>query len=213
MKDIAIYGAGGFGREVACIIDAINKEKPTWNLIGFFDDGLKVCKTNSYGKVLGGIDELNDYNKTLSVVIAIGFPLANKKVVDQITNAYIEFPNIIAPDVSFYDVASFSIGKGNIIGFKSIISCNVTLGDFNILNTDVILGHDVKTGSHNVMNPSTRISGEVLIGGSNFFGVGSIVLQQKRIGDFVIVGANSTIVGKVKNNCTYIGNPATEFKF
>jgi hypothetical protein len=26
MKDIAIYGAGGFGREVACLIRIINKK-------------------------------------------------------------------------------------------------------------------------------------------------------------------------------------------
>jgi len=32
MKDIAIYGAGGFGREVACLINKINEVNPTWNL-------------------------------------------------------------------------------------------------------------------------------------------------------------------------------------
>ena len=37
MKDIAIYGAGGFGKEVACLIKRINEQEPTWNLIGFFD--------------------------------------------------------------------------------------------------------------------------------------------------------------------------------
>ena len=42
MKDIAIYGFGGFGREVACVIQAINEIEPTWNLIGFFDDGQVV---------------------------------------------------------------------------------------------------------------------------------------------------------------------------
>ena len=39
MRDIAIYGAGGFGREIACLIKEINGVEPTWNLIGFFDDG------------------------------------------------------------------------------------------------------------------------------------------------------------------------------
>ena len=38
MKDIAIYGAGGFGREVACLIKRINEKAPTWNFIGFFDN-------------------------------------------------------------------------------------------------------------------------------------------------------------------------------
>lgn len=40
LKDIAVYGAGGFGREIACLIRLINEslEEPKWNFIGFFDD-------------------------------------------------------------------------------------------------------------------------------------------------------------------------------
>ena len=39
MKKIAICGAGGFGKEVACILNLINEKQPTWELVGFFDDG------------------------------------------------------------------------------------------------------------------------------------------------------------------------------
>lgn len=39
MKKIAIYGAGGFGREVAFLIDDINKVNPQYEFIGYFDDG------------------------------------------------------------------------------------------------------------------------------------------------------------------------------
>lgn len=38
MRDIAIYGAGGFGKEVACLLNRINEVNHQWNLIGFFDD-------------------------------------------------------------------------------------------------------------------------------------------------------------------------------
>ena len=39
MKNIAIFGAGGFGKEVKTIIDKINIISPnTYNFIGFFDD-------------------------------------------------------------------------------------------------------------------------------------------------------------------------------
>lgn len=43
MKDIAIYGAGGFGREVACMIKHINEsaDEPIWNLVGFLMMGKK----------------------------------------------------------------------------------------------------------------------------------------------------------------------------
>lgn len=35
MKKIAVYGAGGFGREVACMLRHINNITPTWDLVGF----------------------------------------------------------------------------------------------------------------------------------------------------------------------------------
>ena len=38
MKKIAIFGAGGFGREVKWLIDDINEIQPNWEFIGFFDD-------------------------------------------------------------------------------------------------------------------------------------------------------------------------------
>jgi hypothetical protein len=60
MKKIAIFGAGGFGREVKTIIDSINLISPRFEFIGFFDDGVaKGTFVNNY-PVLGGIKELND---------------------------------------------------------------------------------------------------------------------------------------------------------
>ena len=39
MRDIAIYGAGGFGREVLAMLEDINAKDHGFNFIGFFDDG------------------------------------------------------------------------------------------------------------------------------------------------------------------------------
>lgn len=209
MKNIAIYGAGGFGREVACLIKNINREHPTWSFVGFFDDGYKIGDSNSHGPILGGIDELNSYKDELSVFIAIGKPTTLKAIVQKINNPLVNFPNIISPSAFMSDEDSFSIGKGNLIGYRCGISCDVTIGDFNMLNSDILLGHDVVVKDYNVFNPSVRISGEVSIGCENFFGVGSIVLQQKKIGNNVTVAANSLIIKNTKDNSTYIGNPAT----
>ena len=40
MKKLVLIGAGGFGREVAAsVIRIINKYKPTYEFLGFLDDG------------------------------------------------------------------------------------------------------------------------------------------------------------------------------
>lgn len=209
MKEIAIYGAGGYGREVACLINTINKVKHEWCFIGFFDDGLPVGHENKYGRILGGISCLNNWDKKVSIVMAIGNPSTLQCIISKINNDNVSFPNIVAPDVLFFDEQNTKMGIGNVIGFRCTISCNVVFGNFNLLNNDILIGHDCKIDSYNMFNPSCRISGEVVIGNNNFFGVASVVLQHLKIGSNVTLGANSTLIRKPKDKSIYFGSPAT----
>src|ERR1035437_7292808 len=93
VKDIAIYGAGGFGREAACSINIINKKGAKWNLVGFYDDVKKIGYSTEYGSILGGINDLNVYSKPLCVIVAIGNPKVVFDIVSKIDNLNIEFPN------------------------------------------------------------------------------------------------------------------------
>lgn len=215
MKDIAIYGAGGFGKEVACLINRINEKEPSWNLIGFFDDNpaKKGKMVSHFAPCLGGIDDLNAIVNDLAVVMAMGNSSIVQKIVSRITNKKVWFPNLIHPNFTLLDPDTFSIGIGNIIQGACTATCDVTLGDFNVLNGFICLGHDVIVGSYNTFMPAVRISGEVKIGNSNFFGVGSIVLQQLRIGDNVRLGAGSVMMTKPKDGNLYIGVPAKKTEF
>lgn len=208
MKDIAIYGFGGFGHEVACILRKINEVKPTWNVIGFFDDGVAVDTECPYGKVLGDMETLNTWDKPLSLAIAIGSVKYVKLVSERITNPLVDFPNIIAPNVFFFDEESVVMGKGNIVTFSCRLSCNIRMGDFNIMNGGVAFGHDVIVGNYNVMFPETRLSGHVTVGDGNFFGARTFVAQGLKIGNSTRVGAGAVILRNTKDGLLYMGNPA-----
>lgn len=213
MKDIAIFGAGGFGREIACLIKRINQEGPTWNLIGFFDDNPKLKGTkNEYGDVLGGMSELNSWKSPLSVAIAVGNPSSVRKIAENITNELIDFPNLFAPDTVFFDKDNIKFGKGNLICVGCCFSCNVEIGDFNTFNCFITVGHDVKMGNYNSLMPASRLSGEVKMGNENLVGCAAVILQQITIGNKTKVGANSTLVCKTKDGNTYLGNPAKKIK-
>lgn len=218
MKDIAIYGAGGFGREVACLIRMINEAQPEeserWNLIGFFDDGISAgTSVSHYGVCLGGIGTLNNWRKELSVTISIGNPQTIREIVEQIHNPLIQFPNIIHPNLTCADIETFKIGRGNIIMANCYMSCDVVIGDFNILNGSIAFGHDVQIGNYNTFMPKVLICGGVHIGNENFFGIGSNVLQLLRIGNKVKLGAGSVLMTKPKDDSLYMGNPAKIFKY
>ena len=203
MNDIAIYGAGGLGREVAAMLRIINETEPTWNLIGFYDDTHAVGdEIGGFGKVLGGHDQLNAVTERVW-----------KGIVGMIHNPLVDFPNLVSPDFVAEDPESFSMGRGNIIKSHCRVTVNVSIGDFNVLNGTVTLGHDARMGDCNVLMPGVRISGETIIGDCNLFGSGSFVKQGLRVGNEVTLSPLSPLMTRPKDGCTYMGNPARLFKF
>lgn len=211
MKEIAIFGAGGFGREIACIINQVNQVNLSWKLIGFFDDGVEKNTCNEYGKILGSVEDLNQWPKPLSVVFAIGNPKTLKVVVDKVVNPLVDFPNIIAPNVYMYDMNSLKMGKGNVICPNSVISCNIRMGDFNLLNVFTQIGHDSELGDYNIIMPSVNISGGIKMGNGNLLGVKSTILQYKKVGDGVTIAPGSVLTRNAKDGKVYLGNPAKIF--
>ncbi len=212
MKDIAIYGFGGFGHEVSCLIHHINRTGKIWNLIGFFDDGVAPGNSCKYGKVLGDLSILNTWKSPLSIVIAIGNVDIIKNLSQSITNPLVDFPNLIAPNVFFFDQESVTLGKGNIITFGCRMSCNISIGNFNIFNGCVSLGHDVVVGNNNLFFPETRISGQTVLGDYNYFGSKTFVSQCLKIGNHNRFAAGSIVLRNTKDNHLYMGNPAKKIE-
>ncbi|MBR5673768.1 MAG: ATP-grasp domain-containing protein [Muribaculaceae bacterium] len=215
VKKIAVYGAGGLGREVAGGIQRINNGgRQQWEIIGFFDDNIPVgTQVSHFGHVLGGIEELNAFGEPLALAIAVGSPKTRKQIHDRITNSNISFPNLIAPSFRVLDRQTFEIGEGNIIQDNCSVTCDVKIGNFNVLNGSNALGHDVCVGDFNVLMPGVRLSGEVTVGNCNLLGVDSIVLQRVKMGDCVTLGAGSVMMTKPKDGFTYIGIPAKKFDY
>lgn len=123
--DIFIYGAGGFGREVACLINSINKAEKRWNILGFLDDNEVLWGSkNEYGTVLGGIDYLNSFPQSVAVTLAIGSPRAVEKVAGKITNPNVTFPNLISPEVLFADDNNYSLGTVGNSSYRYLEECH-----------------------------------------------------------------------------------------
>src|SRR4051812_17175210 len=97
MNKIAIYGAGGFGREVALLIDQINKVERTWDFIGFFDDGFEKGDKIDGFDILGRLQEANDWPDSLSLIVAIADPIIRKKLARCISNERLNFPILTHP--------------------------------------------------------------------------------------------------------------------
>lgn len=206
MKDLAIYGSNGFGEDLYCLIQRFLK-KNDWNFLGFFDDTKLKGSNTHYGKILGGMVDLNAWPTSIDIVLAIGYPRGRRGVYNEIQNPNVSFPNIIAGDLICYDFDSFSLGKGNIICPSSFIGSHVTLGNFNVINGSS-LGHDVCMGDFNTMMPGVHISGKVRMGDANLFGLCSVTIEYLSIGSNNTICPQSVIYRKINDDGMYLGNPA-----
>jgi sugar O-acyltransferase (sialic acid O-acetyltransferase NeuD family) len=212
MNKIAIYGAGGFGREVKMLIDQINNNNKQYEFIGFFDDGfLKGTVINNF-EVLGGISELNNYSNKIQIVLALANPIVKKKLLYSIKNNNVTFPKLIHPNCLIGE-DNVIIGEGAIICAGTIITVNIEIGDHVILNLGCTVGHDTKIGSYTSLMPSVNISGEVEIGSAVYFGTGAKIINQINIGEGTIVGAGAVVSKSLPPNCTAVGIPAKPIKY
>ena len=213
MKDIAIFGVGGFGREVLALIKDINKVEPTWNIVGFFDDGYEKGNLFNGYPSLGKTDDLNQWKSPISLVMAIGSPVIKKKILGNINNPLVDYPTLIHPSVWIGDKEFVEIGKGCIICAGVMITTNVRIKDFVILNLQCTVGHDTIINNYAAFMPTVNISGEVTIGEGVYVGTGAKIINQLEIGDYTIVGAGAVVAKTLPADCTAVGVPAKPIKY
>ena len=208
MEDLIIIGAGGLGREVEWMINRINSvgERKQWNLLGYADDTMEINTKVGKSKVCCNIQELENIDKKINVVIAIGNSQARKNIYEELKkNSNIKYPNIIDPNAILGDV---ELGIGNIICAGVIATVNIKLGNFILINLSCTIGHDDILGNFTTINPSVNISGNVETGECIEIGTGTQIIQKKKICSNVIIGAGAVIVKDIVEEGTYIGVPA-----
>lgn len=213
MKDLIIFGASGFGREVAWAVERQNKMVATWHIIGFIDDDetIQGSEINGY-KVIGRTSDIVKYTDAYFVV-AIGSSRIREKIVSNMKklNPDIKFGTVIDPSVELSDFVK--IGEGTIICSHTIITVNIDIGSHVIINLDCTIGHDAIIKDFVTLYPSVNVSGNTNIGHAVELGTGMQIIQGKKVGDYSIVGAGAVVVKDIPEKCTAVGSPAKPIKF
>lgn len=207
LKEIAVIGAGGFGREVRWLIERINQVNPTWNFIGFYDDAFDAENTANEW-IIGPVSDLNDREPPLSVVCAIGSPSVRKSVIERVKgNTNLSFPSLIDPAAIVG--ASCEIANGCIICANTVITTDVKIGEHVHINLNCTVGHNAVIGEFSTVYPSVSISGDTILGDVCEFGTNSAILQRLKIANQTRVGAGAVVTKDIEEpNCTYVGVPA-----
>lgn len=208
MKDIAIFGVGGFGREVLTLIEDINRQNPTWHIVGFFDDGHQAGEMINGYPVLGQTETLNRWNTSIAIVICVGNPAVKRRIVTKISNNQVYYPALIHPNVIIGAPDYVKIGRGCIICAGNMMTTNIEIGDFVVLNLGCTVGHDTVIKDFAAFMPSCNISGEVLIEEGVYCGTGVKIINQTSIGPYATIGAGAVVTKPILGHCTAVGVPA-----
>lgn len=208
MKKIAIYGFGGFGREIEMLINQINDHKKEWEIIGYFDDD----SNKKSSKIIGNIDLLNNYDEQINVVLAIGNSNIRERIYNKITNKNVIYPTLIHPSVKIKKYQNVSISEGCLICANTIITTDITINKFAVINICCTIGHDAIIGNFCSFMPSVNISGETIINDSVYMGTNSVIINDKTIGKNSIIGAGAVVVNNIPENSLAVGTPAKVIK-
>lgn len=210
-KRIAIFGAGGFGREVAQLVRDINAQQATWSCAGFVVDPAFCGETQAAGlPVLGAIDWLAAH-PDVEVVVAVGAPAARRRIVQRIRERCRNgFATLVHPRAWVGD--HVHIGAGAIVCAGALVTTDIRIGEHVHVNIGATVGHDAVLEDFVTLNPSVNVSGNVRIHEGTEVGTGSVIIPGCALGPWAIVGAGSVVTRPVPENSTVVGVPARLIK-
>lgn len=209
MRDIAIVGCGGFGREVLDVVEAINAADATWNMVGFFDDSpsdsdIALVRERGFD-VIGGMDSLAQ-RPDLAFAIGIGTGHVRRLIDDRLAKAGLNAATLVHPHATIG--GSCVLAPGSVLCSGARVTTNVTLGRHVHINLNSTVGHDCVLDDYVTVNPLVAVSGSVTVGAETLLGTHSSVLQGLSIGAGAVVGAGACVVRDVAPSTTVKGVPA-----
>ena len=159
IKPIIIYGAGGFAREIAWLVESCNEVKERYNLLCFIDDNQEKWGKEINGIKVLGLDNASESFPTARVVSGVGNPQIRQKTMSNaFAKGYIS-ETIIHPRVEMSKW--LEIGQGTVICAGSILTTNIKLGIQVQVNLDCTIGHDAILDDFVTLAPGVHISGNV----------------------------------------------------
>lgn len=210
-QQIAVYGAGGFGREVAWLAESCGTADERWDVVCFVDD-----TPEHHGSVINdipvmGLAEARERFPGARLVTAVGGPALREQLAEQAAAAGFPFATLVHPDTR--RSRWVEMGEGTVICAGNILTTNITLGRHVQINLDCTVGHDVVMGDFTTLAPGVHVSGWVHMGRRVYVGTGAAILNGTSdaplvIGDDAVIGAGACVTKSVAPGTTVVGVPA-----
>lgn len=212
-RDLVLIGSGGFGRETAQAVHALNRNGAAWRLLGYLDEdparhGLVVDGT----VILGGTDRI-EHLPDASFVVCTGRPgnyVSRLKIVSQLGLPPERYATIVHPSAAVS--ASSSVGHGSVLLAHVTLTAAVTVGAHVAIMPHATLTHE------DVVDDFTTIASGVCLGGgarvrrSAYLGAGALIGENRTVGAFSLVGMGAVVTHDVPPREVWAGIPARRLR-
>ena len=202
---LAVYGSGGFGREVAAAAKFI---KGLQNIV-FVDDALDApAKVD--GHTVIPFETLLHHYKDAKVVVAIAAGRVRQRVEEKCLTAGLALGTLTARTATGHATA----GAGSIIcDYSSLTAPQIPIGRSFQCNIYSYVAHDCWIGDYVTFAPRVCCNGNVHIDDHVYVGTGAMIVQGKpsaplTIGKGAVVGMGSVVTQNVPPYTLVYGSPA-----
>jgi sugar O-acyltransferase (sialic acid O-acetyltransferase NeuD family) len=210
MRDLVIVGSGGFARETAAAVHAVNELHPTWRLLGFLDDDEARHGRHPHRgvSVLDGVEAVREL-PAAAVVVCVGSPrdyAARSRVVRRLALPPERYATVMHPSVQIS--AGCVVGPGSVLLAQAVLTADVRVGAHVAVMPEVVLTHDDVLDDHVTIASGVRLGGGVRLARGAYVGAGALIRECLTVGDWSLVGMGSVVLHDVPPGQVWAGSPA-----
>ncbi len=205
MTQLAIVGAGGFGRETRDLIETIDG----YELVGFLDDNAALHDRTVGGATVLGPPEWLHQHPEVRAVITVGNPErfdARAKIAQRLGLEADRYATLIHPAANVH--RSVEVGHGTVIHAGCVLTADLSVGSHVVMMPNVVLTHDVRIGDFVTFGAGALVAGYVTIGDGAYIGSGAGIRERLTIGDGARIGMGAVVTRSVPAGQTWVGVPA-----
>jgi len=206
MRDLVIVGAGGHGRELLDVVEAINAVEPTWRFLGFLDDGTPPADPleRRGARVVGPVAALAE----LSTSYAIGIGVSEtRRRIDELALAADREPAVLVHPLASMG-SDVELGPGVVLAAGARVTTNVRLGRHTHINAGAVVSHDGRIADYGTISPGALVNGTVTLEECVLLGTASVITPGCTVGRGTWVGAGAVVLHDLPAGVIATGVPA-----
>jgi sugar O-acyltransferase (sialic acid O-acetyltransferase NeuD family) len=202
-----VVGAGGHGREVLDVVEALNDAGAELEVLGFVarDAGLPDALERRAVAIVG--DESTLAGLDCGYNLAIGDPAARHALADRLDPVLHDRAVTLVHPCA--DVApSAVLAAGAMVPAGAAVGDGAVLGRHVHLNVNAVVGPRSTLGDFATLSPGSVVGVDAVLGRDVLIGAGATVADGVEIGDGAVVGAGAQVIDDVPAGATVVGRPA-----